>query len=99
MKHATAGITLWALAAAGQPVAAQARAGKDRIPDGQYSCQMWIGSSYVTLAAKLVGGKATSNPLTKTGATITGVTPSAGGITITYTTARGYRESMDCKRA
>lgn len=84
----------------GQVAEAQGRPGASaKIPDGQYACQMWIGNSYVSLAGKLVGGSASVNALTKTGAKITAVKPAPGGITIEYTTARGYRESMDCKRA
>ncbi|MGF7178026.1 hypothetical protein [Azospirillum doebereinerae] len=70
-----------------------------RVPDGAYKCQMWMGSSYVNLGmVRSAGGVLNPDPLAKVGATITGVTPSADGMTISYTTARGYRESMDCTR-
>ncbi len=70
-----------------------------RVPDGTYHCQLWMGGSYANLGnVRSVGGALSPNPLAKVGATITGVAPSAGGITISYTTARGYRESMDCAR-
>ncbi|NYZ17018.1 hypothetical protein HL658_31130 [Azospirillum sp. RWY-5-1] len=79
--------------------ASVAPAANGAVPDGAYKCQMWMGSSYVSLGTvRSVGGVLTPDPLAKVGATITGVTPSAGGITINYTTARGYRESMDCAR-
>ena len=70
-----------------------------QVPDGAYACQMWMGSSYVNLGTvRSARGVLTPDPLAKVGATITGVTPSADGIKIAYTTARGYRESMDCAR-
>lgn len=70
-----------------------------RTPDGTYTCQIWMRSSYVNLGTvRSVGGKLSPDIVAKTGGTITGATATAEGITISYTTARGYRESMDCKR-
>lgn len=70
-----------------------------RIPDGTYTCQIWMGNSYVSLGTvRSVNGSLDTGLLRKVGATFTGVTSNPAGITITYKTARGYNESMDCKR-
>jgi len=87
-------------AAQGRPATVPQRAAAaGRIPDGAYRCQMWSGSSYVSLGTvRSVDGRLNTDLLGKVGATFTGATPTADGVTINYTTARGYRESMDCKR-
>jgi hypothetical protein len=70
-----------------------------RIPDGVYQCRTWMGNAYVSLGTvRSVNGSLDTSLLRKVGATFTGAAPSAEGVTISYTTARGYRESMDCKR-
>lgn len=70
-----------------------------RIPDGTYTCQLWMGNSYVSLGTvRSVNGSLDTNLLRKVGATYTGVTAKPDGITINYKTAGGYNESMDCKR-
>ena len=74
-------------------------AGGDRIPNGTYECKMWMGSSYVSLGTvRSVNNSLDTALLAKVGATFTGASATASGVTISYTTARGYRESMDCTR-
>jgi hypothetical protein len=81
------------------PVAARPPAAGGRIPNGTYKCQMWMGGSYVSLGTvRSVNGSLETGLLNKVGATFTGATPNADGVTINYKTARGYNESMDCKR-
>jgi hypothetical protein len=91
-----------ALAAAAQSArstAPQGSSARGRIPNGSYKCQTWIGSSYVSLGTvRSQGGVLNTDLLRKVGATFTGATATADGVTISYTTARGYRESMDCKK-
>ncbi len=74
--------------------------GSARIPDGTYKCQTWIGSSYVSMGTiRSVRNSLDTAILRKVGATFTGAVPTRDGITVNYTTKRGYRESMDCTRA
>lgn len=79
--------------------AAPAATGGKRIPDGTYKCMTWIGGSYVSMGTlRSANNSLDTNFLAKVGATFTGATPTAGGVTINYTTRSGYRESMDCTR-
>lgn len=74
-------------------------AGGKRIPDGTYKCMTWIGSSYVSMGVlRSANNSLDTGFLAKVGATFTGATPTAGGVTINYTSRSGYRESMDCTR-
>ncbi|TNC13418.1 hypothetical protein FF100_11465 [Methylobacterium terricola] len=58
-----------------------------------------MGSSYVDLGTvRSVGGALSPNPVAKAGGTITGASATKDGLRIDYTTARGYRENLDCTR-
>lgn len=74
--------------------------GSARIPDGTYKCSIWIGSSYVSMGTiRSVRNSLDTAILRKVGATFTGAVPTRDGMTVNYTSKRGYRESMDCTRA
>jgi len=69
------------------------------IPDGTYECKIWSGSSYISLGTiRSRNNSLDTQLLAKVGATFTGAQATPEGITVSYTTARGYRESMDCTR-
>lgn len=74
-------------------------AGSGGIPDGSYDCKIWSGSSYIGLGTiRSSNNSLDTQILAKVGATFTGVESTADGITVSYTSARGNRESMDCTR-
>jgi hypothetical protein len=84
-----------------EPVTAPAAqaAASARIPDGTYECRTWSGNSYIGLGTiRSVNNSLDTALLAKVGATFTGAQPTADGVTVLYTSARGYRESMDCTR-
>lgn len=84
---------------AATPVAATLSALGNTIPDGSYQCSTWSGSNYISLGTiRSVNNSLDTELLAKVGATYTGATPTPDGITVSYTSARGYRETMDCKR-
>ena len=82
----------------GGPALAQPKPAS-RAGDGSYACQAWMGNSYVSFGkVRLAGGRLNPDPIAKVGGKVTGIAPTKEGVTVSYTTARGYRESMDCKR-
>lgn len=116
-----------ALSAGLSPAAAQPRAGA--LPDGRYTCQIWIGSMLSTLGKVDIKGRTYRGPsqapsgafkplnidssgkinwsptfsqLAAAGATITDSrvsgTAAKPAFEVNYTTARGYKESMECTR-
>jgi len=122
---ALAGTTL----ANAQEASAQAKPAATSLPDGRYTCQIWIGSMLSTMGHVDVKGRSYRGPshtpsgpfrplqidgsgkmtwepnfsqLKAAGATITGSrvsgTAAKPAFRIDYTTARGYREAMDCTR-
>ena len=112
------------------PVSTQAlRPSGTSLPDGRYTCQIWIGSMLSTLGYVDIKGRTYRGPshtptgafkplaidatgrmtwspnfssLASAGATITGSrvsgTAAKPAFNVDYTTARGYKESIECSR-
>jgi len=128
-RIAVACVTLAAAALAAPAAQAQGGQRGSALPDGRYTCQIWIGSMLSSLGKVDIKGRSYRGPshtpsgafkplkmdgagnidwspkfsqLSATGATINGSrvsgTAAKPAFEIDYTTARGYKESMECTR-